>query len=136
MAQATKQEVRQEKKWIRIAETPGVGKVGITEDVLAIMAGIAAMDVEGVASINSNATRQLIAKIGIKSIAHGVHLREKDGIVHVKMNLNLRYGCNATDVCSKVQERVKGAIENMTGLAVKAVDVSIAGVEGPDKKSK
>ena len=136
MPQTDKRTDKDEHKWIRIAEARGVGKVGISEDVLAIMAGIAAMDVDGVASINKNATKQLIAKLGIKSLAHGVRVTEKDGALNVSINLNLEYERNAAEVCAQVQERVKSCVQNMTGLTVEAVNVSIAGVALPAKKSK
>lgn len=134
MPQTDKKPEKEEKKWIRIAETKGIGKVGISEDVLAIMAGIAAMEVDGVASINKNATRQLIAKLGIKSLAHGVRVTEEDGALNVSINLNLEYESNAAEVSAQVQEKVKTCVQNMTGLTVEAVNVSIAGVELPDKK--
>ena len=136
MPQTDRKPEKEEKKWIRIAETKGIGKVGISEDVLAIMAGIAAMEVDGVASINKNATRQLIAKLGIKSLAHGVRVVEEDGALNVSINLNLEYESNAAEVSAQVQERVKSCVQNMTGMTVEAVNVSIAGVELPAEKKK
>ncbi len=136
MPQTEKRPEKEEKKWIRIAETKGIGKVGISEDVLAIMAGISAMEVDGVASINKNATRQLIAKIGIRSLAHGVRVVEEDGAINVSINLNLEYEYNAAKVSAQVQEKVKTCVQNMTGLTVQAVNVSIAGVALPTDKKK
>ncbi len=136
MSQTDKKTEKEERsKWIRIAETDN-GKVGISEDVLAIMAGIAAMEVDGVASINKNATRQLIAKIGIKSLAHGVRVVEQDGALNVWINLNLDFDSNASEVCTEVQEKVKNCMQNMTGMTVEAVNISIAGVAVPPKKTK
>ncbi len=136
MSQTDKKTEKEERsKWIRIAETDN-GKVGISEDVLAIMAGIAAMEVDGVASINKNATRQLIAKLGIKSLAHGVRVVEQDGALNVWINLNLDFDSNASEVCTEVQEKVKTCVQNMTGMTVEAVNISIAGVAVPPKKTK
>ncbi len=129
MGQEEKQTAKEERKLIRIPVEGQFGKVGITEEVLAVMAGIAAMEVRGVASINRTATRQLIAKLGMKSLADGVRVSEKDGAVSIRINLNLDYGVSVSDVSQKVQEKVKASLENMTGLTVEAVDVSIAGVE-------
>ncbi|MBQ4361744.1 MAG: Asp23/Gls24 family envelope stress response protein [Lachnospiraceae bacterium] len=136
MAQEVKQTAKEERKLIRIPVESSIGKVGITEEVLAVMAGIAAMEIEGVASVNRTATRQLIAKLGMKSLADGVRVSENNGAVSVRINLNLDYGVSVGDVSGKVQEKVKASIENMTGLAVETVDVSIAGVELPAGKSK
>ncbi len=136
MSQTDKKTEKEERsKWIRIAETDN-GKVGISEDVLAIMAGIAAMEVDGVASINKNATRQLIAKLGIKSLAHGVRVVEQDGALNVWINLNLDFDSNASEVCTEVQGKVKNCMQNMTGMTVEAVNISIAGVAVPPKKTK
>ena len=136
MSQEEKQAVKEVRRFVRIPVDTEIGKVGITEEVLAVMAGIAAMDVEGTASINRTATRQLIAKLGMKSLADGVRVTEKDGAVNVRLNLNLDYGVSVAEVSQKVQEKVKNALESMTGLTVESVDVSIAGVELPARKSK
>ena len=136
MSQEVKQTAREERRLIRIPVSSEIGKVGITEEVLAVMAGIAAMDVEGVSSINRTATRQLVAKLGMRSLADGVRVSENNGAVSASLNLNLEYGVVVADVCEKVQEKVKASIENMTGLAVECVDVSIAGVELPAGKAK
>ena len=113
-----------------------LGKVGIREDVLAVRAGIAAVEVDGVASINRNATRQLIAKLGMKSLAGGVKVIEQEGSLIVNLNLNLEYGAVAAEVSQNVQDKVKNNLENMTGLSVETVNVAIAGVELADRKDK
>ena len=137
MSQDTKQTPREDRrKLVRIPVESAFGKVGITEEVLSIMAGIAAMDVDGVASINRNATRQLIAKLGMKTLAGGVKLAEHDGVISVSLNINVEYGARVADVSKKVQERVKNALQNMTGLEVETVNVSVAGVSLSDRKTK
>ncbi|MGN0297638.1 MAG: Asp23/Gls24 family envelope stress response protein [Lachnospiraceae bacterium] len=104
------------------------GELQISDEVVAIIAGLATTEVEGVVSIAGNLTRDLIAKMGKKNLSKGVIVEVKEGHVRAKLNLNLRYGYSVPAVCSKVQERVKNAIENMTGLEVDCVNVSIAGV--------
>ena len=136
MSQEAKQAPKKDTKMVRVPVDSQVGKFGITEEVLAVMAGIAAMDVEGVHSINRNATRQLIAKLGMKSLAGGVKLAVQDGVISVSLNINVDYGANVGEVSAKVQEKVKNSLENMTGLTVETVNVSVAGVSLPDKKAK
>ena len=128
MSQDAKQTVKEERRLIRLPMESNLGKVGIREDVLAVMAGIAAVEVDGVASINRNATRQLIAKLGMKSLAGGVKVIEQEGSLIVNLNLNLEYGAVAV--------KVKNNLENMTGLSVETVNVAIAGVELADRKDK
>ena len=106
-----------------------MGEVKIADEVVAVIAGLAAMEVEGVASMAGKATRELISKLGMKSLSKGVKADVLEGIVTVSLALNLKYGCSIKDITGKVQERVKAAIENMTGLEVADVNIRVAGVE-------
>ena len=105
------------------------GEVVIADEVVAVIAGLAAMEVEGVASMAGNATRELISKIVIKSLSKGVRVDFLEGVVTVALVLNIKYGYNIMAVTTKVQEKVKTAIENMTGLTVADVNVRVAGVD-------
>ena len=106
-----------------------LGEVVIADEVGAVIAGLATMEIEGVASMAGNATRELISKIGIKSLSKGVKVDILDGIVTVALAMNLKYGYSIKSVSEKVQEKVKVAVENMTGLTVADVNIRIAGVE-------
>ena len=106
-----------------------LGEVVIADEVVAVIAGLATMEVEGVASMAGNATRELISKIGIKSLSKGVKVDILDSIVTVALTMNLKYGYSIKSVSEKVQEKVKVAVENMTGLTVADVNIRIAGVE-------
>lgn len=106
-----------------------LGRVQIADEVVAIIAGLAAMEVEGVASMAGNATRELISKLGMKSLSKGVKVDVLENVVTVMLALNLKYGYSIVDIAAKVQEKVKAAIENMTGLTVADVNIRVAGVE-------
>ena len=106
-----------------------LGSIIIMDEVIAIITGLAAMEVEGVASMAGNATRELIGKLGIKSLSKGVAVDMKEQIVAVTASVNLKYGYNIKAVSAKVQEKVKVAIENMTGLTVEDVNIRVAGIE-------
>ena len=105
------------------------GEIIVADEVIAVITGLAAMEVEGVASMAGNATRELISKIGIKSLSKGVKVDVLEDVVTVEATLNLKYGYNVKDVSVKVQEKVKVAIENITGLKVADVNVRVAGIE-------
>jgi len=75
-----------------------------------------------------NVTHEVIAKLGMKSLSRGVNVTVEDGVVTAQISLVVQYGYSVPTVSSKVQDRVKAAIENMTGLKVDAVKVTIAGV--------
>lgn len=106
-----------------------LGEIIVADEVIAVIAGLAAMEVEGVASMVGNTTRELISKIGIKTLSKGVTVDVLEDVVTVLIALNLKYGYNVMDVSAKVQDKVKVAIENMTGLKVADVNIRVAGIE-------
>ena len=105
------------------------GVIVVADEVIAVIAGLAAKEVEGVASMAGNTTRELISKIGIKSLSKGVKVDIIEDVATVDITLNLKYGYNIMEVSAKVQEKAKVAIQNMTGLTVADVNVRVAGVE-------
>ena len=133
----TRQEVsemgKEERNAYTIKNDANIGEVKIADEVVAIIAGLAAMEVEGVASMAGNATRELISKLGMKSLSKGVKVDVLDGIVTVSLTLNLLYGYGVKDISVKVQEKVKSSIENMTGLEVADVNIRVAGVKVPEE---
>lgn len=70
----------------------------------------------------------------MKNLSKGVKVDVLEGIVTVSLALNMKYDYNIMDVSAKVQEKVKTAIENMTGLEVADVNVKVAGVEMVSQK--
>ncbi len=124
---------KEERSAYTIKMDASLGEVKIADEVVAIIAGLAAMEVDGVASMAGNATKELISKLGMKSLSKGVRVDVLEGIVTVMMALNLKYGYNIKSTTMKVQEKVKAAIENMTGLEVADVNIRIAGVEIPEE---
>ncbi len=105
-----------------------IGEVQIADEVVAIIAGLAATEVEGVASMAGNITNELISKLGMRNLSKGVRVEVLDNNVSVELALNLDYGYSIPMTSETVQERVKTAIENMTGLNVMEVNIRIAGV--------
>ena len=106
-----------------------LGDVKIADEVVAIIAGLASTEVEGVSSMAGNITNELVSKLGMKNLSKGIRVDVKEGVVRVDVALNIAYGFSVLDVSSKVQEKVKTAIENMTGLEVSGVNVRIASVD-------
>ena len=105
------------------------GEIKIADEVVAIIAALAATEVEGVASMDGNFTNELIGKLGMKNLSKGVKVDVLEGIVTVSLALNLKYNYSIVEVSARVQEKVKNAIENMTGLEVADVNIKVAGVE-------
>ena len=121
--------VKDERNTYTIHQDPNLGEVKIADEVVAIIAALAATEVEGVASMAGNITNDLIARLGMKNLSRGVKVDVLEGIVTVSLALVLKYGYNIMDVSAKIQEKVKAAVENMTGLTVADVNIRIAGVD-------
>ena len=123
---------KDEKITYDIQNEAGLGDVKIADEVVAIIAGLAAAEVEGVASMAGNITNELISKLGMKKLSRGVKVDVLEGVVTVSLALNLKYNYSIVDVTARVQEKVKSAIENMTGLEVADINIRVAGVEMED----
>jgi uncharacterized alkaline shock family protein YloU len=108
-----------------------VSEVKIADDVVATIAGLAATEVEGVASMAGNMTNELVGKLGYKNSSKGVKISVIDDHVTVDLSLNMKYGYSIPKISATVQDKVRDAIENMTGLIVDEVNIKIAGVEAP-----
>ena len=119
---------KDERNTYTIQNDSSMGEVKIADEVVAIIAALAATEVEGVASMAGNITRELVAKLAMKNLAKGVKVEVQDESVTVYMSLNIDFGYNIPQVSAKVQERVKASVENMTGFHVETVNIKIAGV--------
>lgn len=112
-----------------INEDSTIGTVQIADDVVSVIAGLAATEVDGVASMASNISSDLMSKVGYRSLTKGVKTNIENGKVKIEMAITMQYGYNIPATCSKAQEKIKTTIENMTGLEVTDVNIRIAGVD-------
>ncbi len=123
----------EDRKGFKIREDQ-LGEIQIADEVVAITAGLAATEVEGVSSMAGNITNDIISRLGPKNLSRGVRVFMDNRKVSVDVALNISYGYSIPEVSAKVQERVKNAIETMTGLDVACVNVRIAEVSMKDEK--
>lgn len=112
----------------KIHEKGMLGEVKIADEVIAIISGLAATEVKGVAGMCGNITNELVSKLGMKNLSKGVRVIVEGSHVSVDLAIELDYGVSIAQISKKVQEKVKTAIENMTGLTIDEVNVRIAGV--------
>lgn len=107
-----------------------MGDVRISDEVVANIAVIAAGEIEGVASVvGNNKTAEIKNLVGMKNYSKTVRVEMVDKVVSVDMAVVVKYGYSLPTVGKAVQDRVKTAIENMTGLEVSDVNVRIAGID-------
>ena len=109
-----------------------LGDVRVSEEVVAIIAGLAATEVEGVSSMAGNITNEIVSKLGMKNLSKGIMVEVLDEDIKVDVAINIAYGYAIPDISTRVQEKVKSAIENMTGIDVAVVNVRVASVDMGD----
>ena len=115
-------------KAVILQDEKNMGVVQIADDVVAMIASLAATEVEGVSAMVGNITNELMSRVGMKNLTKGVRVDVKDGRVVVDLAVTMEYGYNIPATCQKVQGKVKAAIENMTWLDCTDVNIRIAGV--------
>lgn len=105
------------------------GKIKIADDVIAMIAGLAATEVPGVSGTAGNVGNDLLKKVGVQNLAKGVKVEITDKDVKANVAIIIEYGYNIPTISAKVQDKVKQAVESMTGLNVTDVNVKVAGVD-------
>lgn len=117
-----------DRQLLKIHETKDVGSVHIADEVIAIIAGMAATEVEGVAGMVGKFTGELVELLGKKNLSKGVLVSVGEGFVTLELSIIIELGVQVLEVTKAVQEKVKNAVETMTGLEVQDVNIKVAGV--------
>ena len=118
-----------EKTTVVLNAEENTGVVQIADDVVAMIASLAATEVDGVNAMAGNITNELMGKVGVKKLTKGVRVIVTGRKVRVDLAVMMEYGYNIPATCHQVQAKVKAAIENMTGLNCSDVNIRIAGVK-------
>lgn len=107
----------------------GLGKVEISESVIAVIAGTAASECYGLVGMASRNVQDGIAELlGWENLERGVHVTLHDGAVEIELHIMVEYGVKISEVAHNVMEQVKYAVENTCGLEVRQVNVHVEGV--------
>lgn len=104
------------------------GSVQIADDVVAMIASLAASEIQGVEVPAGNITNELMSKVGVNKLTKGVKVDMAEGKVQIHIAITVAYGLNIPATCHKVQKKVKATVENMTGLECTDVNVRIVAV--------
>lgn len=105
-----------------------MGTINIADEVLAVVAASAAMEVEGVSSLAANLSTDIAELMGKKVYSKGVRLTVADGEVAVDISILIQYGYAIPEVAKKVQEAVMTAVSSTSGMAVSQVNIQVAGI--------
>jgi len=120
-------------KDMQTANTEAVTSVRISDEVVATIAAIAAVEVDGVGGMCGSRAGDIIEKLGKKNSAKGVKVDVDGSNVKINMNLLVTYGYKIQNVCAEVQEAVKASVEGMTGLHVSEITILVQGILTPQK---
>lgn len=106
-----------------------LGKVRIYKKVIASISSIATMEAEGVIRIGGNLKSSLYQALGDKGVsAINVEI-DKNSEVKIDVPIIIKYGYNIPDVCQKIQENIKAALEKMIGLSIKDININVQSIE-------
>ncbi len=135
---ASKKETSTEKiEKVYTLDSSSAGEVKVADEVVASIAALAAGEVEGVSGTTGSIGQKLMKTVGMRSgSGSGVRVDIAGNMVRVDLALVMKYGYNVMETCRKVQDKVKGAIENMTGLNVTDVNIRITSVTNEPRTDK
>ncbi len=121
-------EEQEKRAMVRAYDSSKVGSIKIADEVVGIIAGIAATEVEGVAGMSGGIVGGIAERLGRKNLSKGVKVEVGEKETAVDLYVVIDYGARIPEVAQEVQERVKKAVESMTGLKVVEVNIHVQGV--------
>ena len=108
-----------------VARQDSMGAISFADEVIATIAGLATIDIDGVAGMSGKRIDGITEFLGKKNLSKGITVEVGKDDVTVSMNIVVDYGASIPDVCKNIQQSVKKAIETMAGLHVSAVNVDV-----------
>jgi len=124
----------EQKEYIRNSDEKG--SINISEDVVAIIAASAAVEIDGVYSLYYAHSKEISHLIGRKGVAKGIKLTIDDDDVAVDVHVVIQLGASVSDVGAAIQKAVMSAVEDAVGVTVSAVNVHVSGVALKKNKTK
>ena len=112
------------------------GTVNISDEVVAVIASLAASEVKGVVGMVSNMASGIAELLGKKNLSKGVKITKDEAGVKLDLSIIVEYGAKIPDVAWDVQDKVKNEVESMTGYEVKAVNISVDGIAMPKEEKE
>ena len=118
-------------------EKTGLGSIRIADEVVKVIAGLAAIEVKGVAGMSGGLVGGIAEMLGRKNLSKGIKVEVGEKEAAVDIYVIMDYGVRIPDVAAEIQEKVKDAVERMTGLAVVEVNVNVQGIAfAPDSREE
>lgn len=126
-----------DRKLVNINDCQEGGTINIADEVIAVIAGMAASEVDGVVGMVGKLHGEIVKLLGIRNLGKGVKVRlnEAEEIV-LDLAVIIAFDVSVQTVTAKIQQKVKSTVETMTGLTVNSVNIKVSGVEPKAKKIK
>lgn len=117
-------------------EHTGLGKVEIAPEVIEVIAGIAAAEVEGVAQMRGNFATGVVERLGKKNHGKGVKVDLTEEGIKVDIYCLMKFGVSIPNVAQKIQDNIRQALLNMTALDASEVNIHVVGVLFENQKQE
>ena len=114
----------------------GLGTIKIADEVVSIIAGLAATEIDGIAGMSGGLVGGIAEMLGRKNFSKGVKVEVGEREAAIDLYIIVKYGVRIPDVAIAAQENIKRAIETMTGLSVVEVNVNVQGVNFPEDEEQ
>ncbi|MBN1623610.1 MAG: Asp23/Gls24 family envelope stress response protein [Clostridia bacterium] len=114
-----------------IANEESYGQLKISDDVIAIIAGLAAVEVNGVFSMSGGLTGDIAEVLGIRNLSKGIRVETKGDKVYINIYIIAEFGARIPEVAWNIQETVKKTVERMTGMKVAEANIHVQSVNIP-----
>ncbi|NLJ75780.1 MAG: Asp23/Gls24 family envelope stress response protein [Peptococcaceae bacterium] len=105
-----------------------LGTIRIADDVVKVIAGLAAIEIKGVAGMSGGFAGGIVEMLGKKNLSKGIKVEVGEKEAAIDLSVIMDYGVRIPDIAAQIQENVKSAVEQMTGLAVVEANVNVQGV--------
>ncbi|WP_260631156.1 Asp23/Gls24 family envelope stress response protein [Bacillus sp. S/N-304-OC-R1] len=112
----------------------GLGKIEIAPEVIEVIAGIAASEVEGVAQMRGNFATGVVERLGKKNHGKGVKVELAEDGIKVDVYCSMVFGISIPNVAQKIQDNIRQALLNMTALEAQEVNVHVVGIVFENQK--
>ena len=134
----TKEKIQDESKTAKTENSENTENgIEISNDVIAVIAGVAVSEVQGVASMSGGFAGGITEVLsGKKNMAKGIKVDKNENTAKIDVNIIVEYGSRIPDVAFEIQNRVKKSVESMTGFKVEEVNVHVQGVDTNISKSE
>ncbi|MBN2557642.1 MAG: Asp23/Gls24 family envelope stress response protein [Clostridia bacterium] len=108
-----------------------LGTLRVTDEVIAIIAGLAAVEVDGVYSMSGGLSGGIAEVLGIKNLSKGIKVETRAGKIYINIYIIAEFGARIPEVAWNIQEKVKKTVERMTGMKVAEANIHVQSVNIP-----